>query len=141
LFEDNGNLIIPAINSCYAFDMNTGDVKGKVPWKAFWGDNSMNVLFKVENNCLYIEDLTNGLQIIKCIDLAFNKIIWELKDSYFLGIYKNYVIANNADAKFYLIIDKKNGSVIDKFSAPISNYNDFDFIGDYILINRIAIYK
>jgi hypothetical protein len=79
--------------------------------------------------------------VTKCIDLATNKVIWTLKDAYFLGLYKDYVIANNTAGDYYLIINKSTGIVKDKFPAPLSNRPEFDFIGNYVLINRDAIYK
>ena len=65
--------------------------------------------------------------------LNTNKTIWELEDSYFLGLYKNYVVATSADSKFYLIIDKSTGLIEDKIPSPISKRGDFDFYWELYL--------
>jgi len=95
LFQDHDNLIVPTFKSCYAIDMNTGNVAGKVNWEPFFNPNLKNVLFKVEDNYLFITDLNDGNGSIKCINMTTNKMIWTLKDAYFLGLYKDYVIAND----------------------------------------------
>ncbi|MDB5112625.1 MAG: hypothetical protein JWR67_3739 [Mucilaginibacter sp.] len=141
LFQDNNTLVLPTKSTCYILNMNTGNVTGKVTWQIFFGEGGEYVFFKINNNDLFIDDFANNQKTIKCIDFGTNKIKWELKDAYFIGLYKQYVVAYTSGQKYYLIIDKSTGIIKSKIPAPISNIPEFDFIGNYILINEFAIYK
>lgn len=132
--QDAGNVIILQGDTCYAFDSNTGVVKGKHQWQ---GNFNYTPTFKVENNKLYTDSKNNLL----CADIITGKTIWKLKDAAFWGLYKNHVIAYTPDNEYYLIVNKKTGQIESKISKPESNVMDFDIVGKYVLINRQSLYK
>ena len=132
--NDNGNVVILQGDTCYAFDSNTGVAKGKHQWQ---GNFNYTPTCKVENNKLYTDNKNNLL----CADIVTGKMIWKLKDAAFWGLYKNYVIAYTPDSEYYLIIDKFSGVVKNKVKSPERNRTDFNFVGNYVLINREALYK
>jgi len=73
--------------------------------------------------------------------MSTNKVNWQIRETFYLGLYKNFVVACTSDIKFYLVIDKKSGKIIHKIRKYKSKRMDFDFIDKYILINRETIYK
>ena len=121
--------------------MNTGNVTGKVTLSSFFGNQGKFVVFRVKNNQLFIDAFANNEDIIKCIDFATDKTIWEIKDACLMDLYKKYIIAYTSDRQYYLIIGQATGAIINKITAPVSNNTNIDFIGNYILMNRDAIYK
>lgn len=133
-------MIVPEVNACYAVDLNTGTIKEKVHWKGFFVLFNHDPRFNVENHRLYVNNYNNDTDLL-CIDMTTNKKIWEMKNTYYQGLYKNYVVGCTSDLKFYLIIDKMTGKIEQKVSKPESNTMDFDFIDKYILINHQALYQ
>ncbi|RYE27034.1 MAG: hypothetical protein EOP45_02485 [Sphingobacteriaceae bacterium] len=134
LYTDDGEVIIPQTDTCYALNLNTGKVKGKLRWK---GCFRYQPRFNVENHKIYLE---NNFTLF-CADLVFGKKIWEVKNAGYWGLYKNHVIAFTPDLKFYLIINKETGQIESKISKPETTQMDFEFVGKYILINREALYQ
>lgn len=140
LYQDGNNVIIPQINACYALDLDNGFLKERVPWKGFFTLFNHDPRFNVENHILYVNNYNDQTTLL-CIDMRTNQVKWKMKNVYYHGLYKKYVVACTSDLKFYLIIDKLYGKVKHKIFKPKSNQMDFDFIDKYILINQETIYK
>jgi len=140
LSQDGNNIIIPQIKACYALDLSTGFLKERVTWKGFFTLFNHEPRFNVENHMLYVNNYNDHTTLL-CMDMRTDKVKWKMKNVYYHGLYKKYVVACTADLEFYLIIDKLNGKVKHKILKPKSNEMDFDFIDKYILINQETIYK
>ncbi len=134
LYTDDGEVIIPQTDTCYALNLNTGKVEGKVSWKGYF---RYQPRFNVKNHKIYLE---NNFTLL-CADLISGKKIWEVKNAGYWELYKNHVIAFSPDLKSYLIINKETGQIESKISKPESNVMDFDLVGKYVLINRQSLYK
>ena len=134
LYTDDGEVIIPQTDTCYALNLNTGQVKGKLRWKGYF---RYQPRFNVENHKIYLE---NNYTLL-CADLISGKKIWEVKNAGYWELYKNHVIAFTPGLKFYLIINKETGQIESKIPKPQSNVMDFDLVGNYVLINHEALYQ
>lgn len=134
LYNDNSEVIIPQIDTCYTLNLNTGKIIGKLRWKGYF---RYEPRFNVENHKIYLE---NNYTLL-CADLISGKKIWEVKNAGYWGLYKNHVIACTPGLKFYLIINKETGQIESKIPKPESNVMDVDFVGNYILINRESLYQ
>ncbi|MEX8548266.1 MAG: hypothetical protein V5804_11750 [Mucilaginibacter sp.] len=134
LYNDSSEVVIPQIDTCYTLNLNSGKVKGKLRWKGYF---RYNPRFNVENHKIYLE---NNYTLI-CADLISGKKIWEVKNAGYWGLYKKHVIACTPGLKFYLIINKETGQIESKIPKPESNVMDFDLVGNYVLINREALYQ
>lgn len=134
LYNDNSEVIIPQIDTCYMLNLNTGKIKGKLSWKGYF---RYEPRFNVENHKIYLDNQYTLL----CADLISGKKIWKVKNAGYWGLYKNHVIACTPGLKFYLIINKDTGQIESKIPKPESNVMDVDFVGNYILINRESLYK
>ncbi len=134
LYKDEDNVIIPQIDTCYALDLNSGIINGKLPWKGYF---RYEPRFDIVNHKIYLDNQYNLL----CMNLISGKKIWEVKSAGYWGLYKNHVIACTPGLKFYLIINKETGQIESKIPKPESNVMDFDLVGNYVLINREALYQ
>jgi outer membrane protein assembly factor BamB len=90
LYTDDGEVIIPQTDTCYALNLNTGKVKGKLRWKGYF---RYEPRFNVENHKIYLE---NNFTLL-CADLISGKKIWEVKNAGYWELYKNHVIAFTPD--------------------------------------------
>jgi outer membrane protein assembly factor BamB len=134
------DVIVPESNACYALDLVTGNVKGKVDWKNYFVPTRFDPHFKVENHRLYVNNY-NDQMTLYCRAVYTGATIWSLKNVYYHGMYKNFIVGTTPDNKYYFIIDKITGKVLHKIVKFPSSQMDFDFIDNYILINGESIYR
>jgi hypothetical protein len=141
LTKDNNNLIIPGRKACYIIDIKSGEIINTITWNIFFKYDQVST-FKIEDNRLYTTNLNDDRAGLLCIDIKTSKIIWNVKETFLIGLYKNYVVGYRSEGSgSYIIIDKKTGVIKDQIAKPDDGQRDFNFIDNYVLINHDVIYN
>ncbi len=116
-------------------DVNTGSILFALKNDAL---ESRLPSYFLENNRLYLTYFDK----VCCFDLAGKNTVWKTPNCALLGLYKDYLICVSEDNRFFKIIDKNTGNVLNSIANPdILSDNSIRFIGKYLLINNNALYR